>query len=397
MALPDKICSYSILGEIGSGGMGTVYHARDAAGREVALKVMLPELVTSGSARDRFKLESMLHPHHSNIVQVLDAGICEGKPFFAMQFVDGPTLEALLKNGRLSMTDVLSLLRNIASALDTAHMRGVIHRDVKPSNILVRGKDKMAFLTDFGVAKTPNMNMTQVGGNLGPRIGTPRYMAPEQVSGAAPTPQSDIYALAIVVYEALAGRPPFVAKESKVLLEMQLKEKPAELHTIVPVPRAVSAVLMRALSKDPGQRYATAGDFMLAFEQAAQHGRPRHGAWVPLGATLALVFLVIAGYVAWRNDVLGVFMPTTSTPATVPDTDKTNSPLTTEAAATRAPSTPPETTPTLAPSRATVTTAPSRTAAPTSTLAPTQTPTNTPRPFTRTPTPIGGPVATKAP
>ena len=391
MAPPAKICSYSILAEIGSGGMGTVYRARDANGREVALKVMLPELVSSASARERFKLESMLHPHHSNIVQVFDAGICEGHPFFAMQFVDGPTLEALLKAGRLPTAEVLPILRQIASALDTAHMRGVIHRDVKPSNILVRSKDKAAFLTDFGVAKTPNMNMTQVGGNAGPRIGTPRYMAPEQVNNLQLTPQSDIYSLAIVIFEALAGRSPFVAKETKVLLEMQRKEKPPEIHTLAPVPRAISAVLLRALSKEPAQRYATAGDFALAFEQAAHGSQRRRNLILATVAVLAIGLLAVGGYAGWTNGFFGGTSNASGPIASATVKMKV-------ASATTAPgATATLTTATPASARATLTNAPTETSVATSTLAPTLTPTNTPRPFTRTPTPQGAAAATKAP
>ena len=406
MALPAKICAYSILAEVGSGGMGTVYRARDANGREVALKVMSPELMSSAAARERFRLESMLHPLHSNIVQVFDAGICAGQPFFAMQFVEGPTLEDMLHtgrspNGRLAMTEVLSILRNIAAALDTAHMRGVIHRDVKPSNILVRNKDKVAFLTDFGVAKTSSVNMTQVGGNAGPRIGTPRYMAPEQANGLPPTPQSDIYSLAIVVYEALAGRPPFIAKDSKVLLDMQRKEKPPDLHTLVAVPKTVSAVLARALSKDPSQRYATAGDFALAFEQAAQSNRRTRNRLMSVGVGLVAMTVLIGMYWGWSSGMFDGPLPVTMTPtptlapvsAKSTDVLKVKGPVTVEGS----PTTIPPVTPSPAPTRVTATPQPTDTPVATSTRAPTLTPTHTPRPFTRTPTPNGGVAPTKAP
>ncbi len=265
----SQFCNYELIGELGKGGMGSVYRARRSDGTVVALKVMNPELRGNTSAEERFRRAPTLYPSHPNIVEIYDAGECNNTFYFAMRLVQGESLaEVLHLVHKLAPEQYLPILRDIASALDAAHARGIIHRDIKPSNILVEASSGRAILTDFDIAKDVGSHFTTVG-SAGQLIGTARYMSPEQAAGKTITPASDVYALGAMSYELLAGRAPFVGDNDFVVARMHLQDVPVDLHKVnTAIPVNVSAVVMRALSKSPNQRYPSAGAFAKAFADA---------------------------------------------------------------------------------------------------------------------------------
>ena len=276
---------------LGSGGMGMVYRAKDAYGRIVALKVMAPELVTDTAARMRFEREPKMHANHPHIVQIYDSGTVDRVPYFAMHFIEGKSLSRLIAEyGRLTLDQLLPVLKGLSSAMDSIHKRGIIHRDIKPSNILVQtNKHWQPFLTDFGVAMRVNDNSVPT--PSGVRAGTPRYMSPEQAKRQVATAASDIYSLAVLVYEALCGRPPFDSPSETNLMEMHQRQVPPDMRALNPdLSSNLVNVVMRGLNKDPGQRYNSAGDFATAFERAALAS----GAHISGGSTRRTVGILVA-------------------------------------------------------------------------------------------------------
>ena len=209
--LPDReptLGKYRILESIGRGGFATVYKARHISlGSEVALKVMLRVLSEEESFVQRFQLEARQTARldHPNIVRVLDLDEDQGQVFIAMEYVQGRDLRQMIKGQLLPLEQVVAIIRQVAEALDYAHSRDLVHRDVTPGNILVR-EDGAVKLADFGIVKAiTNTKLTQTGAT----IGTPAYMSPEQTQGHTVTNQSDIYSLGVVAYEMLTGRVPF--------------------------------------------------------------------------------------------------------------------------------------------------------------------------------------------
>ncbi|HZI40403.1 MAG TPA: protein kinase [Gemmatimonadaceae bacterium] len=267
--------TYTIERELGGGGMSIVFVATDnALGREVVIKVLPQELAASVSV-DRFKREIMLsaalqHPH---IVPVLSSGQADQLPYFIMPYVDGESVRARMARGPLSVRETVSILKDVARALAYAHGRGVIHRDIKPDNILLSGG--AAVVTDFGVAKAISASRERVtlggrtnsGGwssgtitSVGTSLGTPMYMAPEQAAADPNTDhRADLYALGVVGYEMLVGAPPFYGRTPQALLAAQLTEAPKPISSRrYDVPPALADLLMRMMEKDPAKRPRTA-------------------------------------------------------------------------------------------------------------------------------------------
>ncbi|GEM_PF-2099531 len=264
---------YKDLVEIGRGGMATVYRATSPNGNLVALKVLAVHLATDPTARMRFELESSLRLDHPNIVHVIDWGVDDATPFIVMDYIIGESLDRrLTRMGKMSPEQLLPILQNTASALDFAHSKKVIHRDVKPSNILIR-TNEMALLGDFGVAKSAGTTAYTA---TAARVGSVFYMSPEQANGAPQlTAASDIYSLGVTAYYALAGRHPFEADNEIAIARMHMDVKPKHVSEVNPaVPRGVGDVVMRALEKEPGKRPKSAGDFARAFEAAIKGGLP---------------------------------------------------------------------------------------------------------------------------
>ncbi|MGH7725732.1 MAG: protein kinase domain-containing protein [Candidatus Eiseniibacteriota bacterium] len=265
---------YRLDREIGRGGMATVYRADDLKhGRPVAIKVMHPELARA-IGHDRFLREieiaaSLTHPH---ILPLFDSGAVEGQVYYVMPYIAGDSLRVRLERERqLGIDEALRLTREIASALGFAHHRGLIHRDVKPENVLLA--DGIALVADFGIARAirppatagaaadsaPTRVEVTVSGAV---LGTPRYMAPEQASGTDVDARADVYALACVLYEMLAGVPPFVAPTHEALVHLHLTAAPRPVTEYRPnVPQAVTAAIARALEKVPADRFATMAQF----------------------------------------------------------------------------------------------------------------------------------------
>ena len=293
---------YRIEREIGHGGMATVFLAQDLRhGRPVALKLLRPELaLIMGAERFIAEIRITARLDHPHILTLIDSGIAGELPYYVMPFVGGDSLRQLLdRKRRLELPEALRLTSQIAGALDVAHREGIIHRDIKPENILLRQGEAM--LTDFGIA----LAVSEAGGTrlteAGFTLGTPLYMSPEQALGERELDgRSDIYSLAAVLYEMLAGVPPLTAPTAQVLIGRLATEDPTPLHRVRPdIPPGVSGAVDRALAKDPAQRFATAGEFSDALEAgAAEAPRPPRAPgrrrWVAFAAGAGVLLLAAA-------------------------------------------------------------------------------------------------------
>ncbi|WP_406369314.1 serine/threonine protein kinase [Streptomyces sp. NBC_00647] len=273
-----QIADYRIEREIGRGGMAVVYQAKDLRlDRTVALKLLAPELARNDTFRGRFTHESRVaaaidHPH---IVPVFEAGETDGVLYIAMRYVAGRDLRHLLdREGPLPVAVAARIGLQVASALDAAHDHGLVHRDVKPGNILVaQGTDsdhpEHVYLTDFGLTKK-SLSLTGFT-SVGQFVGTLDYVAPEQISGKPVDGRCDVYSLGCVVYETMAGKPPFQRDDDMALLWAHQYDQPPALTTKRPdIPDAVDAVLAKALAKSPDDRYDSCLAFVSALRIAAR-------------------------------------------------------------------------------------------------------------------------------
>jgi serine/threonine-protein kinase len=248
---------YRLLEKIGEGGAAEVFRAKDQRlDRLVAVKLLRSQYTHDQASRQRFIHEAKASASlsHPNIVDIYDFGEgLDGAMFIAMQYIEGQNLKDILqKRGRLTAEETISITRQACYALSAAHARDMIHRDVKPQNIMIDRKGN-AHLTDFGIVKAlSGPSLTQ----SGMTFGTAAYMSPEQATGAPIGPASDIYSLGCVMYEALAGTPPFMGDNPAVVAYKQVWEQPRPLHELVPeVPPSLENVVMRCLNKDPNRRY----------------------------------------------------------------------------------------------------------------------------------------------
>lgn len=265
---------YTNLVEIGRGGMAAVYRATAPNGRLVALKLLPPHLAADATMRARFEQESNLGLNHPNIVRVNRSGVVDGTPYIEMEYVTGESLDRLVaRAGPLSPEATARILLDAGRALDYAHARGVIHRDVKPSNVIVR-TDGSALLADFGVAKA--MGITAYTATMA-RVGSVFFMSPEQAAGAFEiTPASDIYSLGATAYYALTGHAPFEAGSDVAIARQHIEQPPRHVGDLRPtVPRAVGDVVMWALQKLPSQRPVSAGAFARSFAAALHAPSPK--------------------------------------------------------------------------------------------------------------------------
>jgi serine/threonine-protein kinase len=264
---------------LGQGGFASVFLARDdMLGRDVAIKVLDPNLALSGEHSERFLTEARLvaqleHPH---IVPIYHVEQKEGLLYIVMRFVPGTSLGGLLaKESKVPPAQAAAIAREVADALDYAHHHKVIHRDIKPDNILLDASGH-AVVTDFGIARAAQAaRLTQEG----MVVGTPQYMSPEQASGEEIDGRSDVYALGVVMYEMLAGHPPFGGRTAAQILAKHLSQKPPSLSdTSTDTPEMLAAIVSKALAKDPGERYATARAMADALSQANAPGAMDSGA-----------------------------------------------------------------------------------------------------------------------
>ncbi len=300
---------YTLGRQLGRGGMATVFLAHDLKhDRPVALKVLDPEVaVTVGPERFLREIQVTARLDHPNILPVFDSGEDGGRLWYTMPYVQGETLRGRLRaEGTLSLEDALRLTREVADALECANRRGIIHRDIKPENILLT--EGHARVADFGVARAieaagPGLTRT------GLAVGTPAYMSPEQSTGNPVDARSDVYALGCVLYEMLAGEPPYTGPTAQAVIAKRLTEPVPHLGTLRPVPPAVEAAVTRALARSPADRFARASE--LAAALTAEPGtRParRRGPLLVAG----LLLLAAASYAAlqWR----GRLQPTSAGP-----------------------------------------------------------------------------------
>ena len=293
---------YRIERELGRGGMATVYLAHDLKhDRSVALKVLRPELAAVLGA-ERFLREIAVtarldHPH---ILTLIDSGAAEGFLFYVVPYVRGESLrEKLTREKQLPLEQALQITQQVAGALDYAHRQGVIHRDIKPENILLHEGEAM--VADFGIA----LAVTQGAGDRltesGLRVGTPAYMSPEQATGDLRLDaRSDVYSLAAVLYEMLAGEPPHTGPTAQAIIAKLLTEPPMRLSVVRgDVPAGIDAALARALAKPPAERFASAAGFAEALagppaRAALRHGRSRNRR--ALTASVAVATVLVAGW-----------------------------------------------------------------------------------------------------
>jgi len=280
------LLDYEIEAMIGRGGMGVVYRARERAlDRNVALKVIAPELAASPEFRDRFLAESRLAAslEDDNVVPIYAAGDQDGHLYLAMRYIEGRDLKQDLAEGTLTPARTIAICGQVASALDAAHERGLVHRDVKPSNILLDARDH-AYLADFGLTRL----QSELGHApmIGSSLGTVEYVAPEQIRGDALDGRADVYSLGCVLHECLTGSPPFSQRPEVALLYAHLEETP-------PAPPGLEHVMARALAKDADDRYATCTELVEAAAQALGVSRPRRRRWPVVAGALAAVAVAV--------------------------------------------------------------------------------------------------------
>jgi serine/threonine protein kinase len=272
----EQLGNYRLESVLGRGGMGIVYLAEQVSlGRAVAVKVIAPELSQDALSRDRFKQEARLaasldHPH---VLPVYEAEEADGLLYIAMRYVRGADLrQEIASRGRLDLDEAASIVMQVGGALDAAHARGLVHRDVKPANVLLAEGDsgRIAYLTDFGLTK----HVAAVAGptRTGVFVGTPDYAAPEQIEGGPVSAATDVYALGCVLYQAVTGAVPFPRDSDLAKMWAHIQDPPPRPSAAAGgIDPALDEVISRALSKEPAGRYLSAGDLGRAAIAAAAH------------------------------------------------------------------------------------------------------------------------------
>src|ERR1700746_314148 len=256
---------YEILALLGQGGMGAVYKARDTElDRLVALKIIPPELTTNPEILKRFKQELILARQvtHRNVIRIFDLGQAEGFKFITMEYLEGQDLRAVLREqGKLAPAEAAKIILQICRALEAAHGEGVVHRDLKPQNIMLDANGR-AYVMDFGIARSAYLpGMTQTGA----LVGTPEYMSPEQAKGEKLDERSDLFSLGVIFYELVTGQSPFYSETPLATLWKRMKEKAKPLCELDPaIPKPLSDIVANAMEIEPADRFASA-------KEMAQH------------------------------------------------------------------------------------------------------------------------------
>ncbi|MGE5206268.1 MAG: protein kinase domain-containing protein [Chlamydiota bacterium] len=277
---------YQVEALLGEGGMGAVYRAYDRElDRTVALKLIRPELGSDAAMSQRFRQELLLASKisHKNILRIHDLGEANGTKFISMAYVEGEDLHQLLKReGRLPVNRAVSLAKQLCAALEAAHAEGVVHRDLKPQNILL-DKAGQVYVSDFGLAKSLEPDATQMTLS-GQFLGTPRYMSPEQAMAGTVDHRSDLYSLGLILYEMATGEVPFKAESTLQTMYLRVHEKPQDPRQFNPdLPDYLTQIILRCLETDPAQRYQSAREILDDLESAQPSRPPRSQALPPAG------------------------------------------------------------------------------------------------------------------
>src|SRR5579864_4266629 len=258
--MPKNIGRYEILDLVGRGGMGVLYRARDAVlERDVALKMMLLDFTTDQTARDRFQREAraVARLQHRNVVTIHELGEVEGTPYIVMEFLTGKDLDAMLKGDvPMSLAQKLDVVIQLCDGLGYAHEQGIVHRDVKPGNVRVL-EDGTVKILDFGIAKFAQSSVTQ----SGMIMGTPSYMAPEQIMGKPVDGRADLFSVGVLMYELLSGQKPFTGESPTTVVYQIIHVEPPPVNAAVPeLPESLHEIVSRALQKNPDDRYSRASE-----------------------------------------------------------------------------------------------------------------------------------------
>jgi serine/threonine-protein kinase len=271
--MPSRIGKFEVLKPLGRGAMGEVFLAKDPSlGRDVALKTIRPDAAVEdfGDLKARFAREAQAAAglHHPHLVTIYEFGEAEGLLYFAMEVVEGQSLDQLLRRQALAPAEFLEVMAQVCDGLQAAHQKGIVHRDIKPANIMVPRVEGRPFakVLDFGVAKSLGSDTTQTG----QVVGTIAYMAPEYLSRGQATPSADLFAVGVILYEGLAGRRPFTGDTSGSLIYNILHEAPPEPDParLEGLGAGVRALLRKALAKDPLERFPSARDLAAALRAA---------------------------------------------------------------------------------------------------------------------------------
>jgi eukaryotic-like serine/threonine-protein kinase len=298
---------YRIMSRVSQGGIGVVYCGeRVGLGRPVAIKFLHEAITATPEIRQRFEIEAKAASRlgHPNCVAVIDFGVDQDSPFLVMDFVPGRTLRTILQEGPMAVDRALELGRQVLAGLAHAHERGIVHRDVKPDNVLVisDAMGEHARIIDFGLAKLKGL-ATITGGIA---VGTPSYMSPEQTLGKRADARSDVYGAGVMLFELLTGKKPFVAETPFEIMRLQREAPVPRFATIAPerqIPAELEQVVHQALAKDPADRYPSAVELAHALERAqaaarepaptAEPARTSHARWLVAAAVLVAVLLVL--------------------------------------------------------------------------------------------------------
>ncbi len=304
---------YEIIKLLGEGGMGAVYKARDQeVDRLVALKVIRPELAGQSSVLQRFKQELILARTitHRNVIRIYDLGVSDGCRFITMEFIEGRDLSSILEERKLAPEEAVKILRQVSSALEAAHAEGVVHRDLKPQNVMIEPNGRVVVM-DFGLARSmENSGLTQAGAIMG----TPAYMSPEQAKGLSADERSDIFALGIIFYQMLTGVVPFKGESALASLLLRTQGPPAPPKQLDnSIPQALNDIVLKALATDPANRYQKVADLskdLRDWEEGTLHqqivtppmkmmAESTMGKWIAI-AVVSAVLLAAATYGGYR-------------------------------------------------------------------------------------------------
>ncbi len=295
MTTPEKIGRYEIKGELGRGGMATVYRAYDPSfEREVAIKVLPRELMHDPQFRDRFRREikTIASLEHPAIVPVYDVGEEDGVPYFVMRYMPGGSLSQWIEKGKFSLEDAARIIERLSSALAYAHKVGLIHRDLKPDNILFDNNGD-PFISDFGVAKITDSSTNMTGSGI---IGTPAYMSPEQAQGEKVDNRSDIYGLGVIIFQMLSGHQPYEATTPMGVAVKHITDPVPDILKDNPtLGEQADTIIKTAMAKDPSLRYQTATELAQALTEAAFGKKAAASAGTKVGPAAGKPASAVAG------------------------------------------------------------------------------------------------------